>query len=156
MRLTFGKHKGEDSHALVVKDPSYVLWALDEGSSSGPLAALVKAINQHLRAFDAKPFTARCSGDGCTRPVVQATGYVGLNGELGMYLDFWCEGCDPHGGGAVPGRLWLIGKYSDFLHLLRNTRSTQVDGQRLMKQLAKAKGLGRLTEAALDAFFYPS
>lgn len=156
MQITFGKNKGKDSRQILIRDPAYVSWCLKEGGS-GQLRALVHAFQEHIRVFDAKTLTKPCAGRTlnrkCRATATRATVYVGWASGLGADPYWWCDTCDPHEMGALQGQLREVRAYRDALSIVESHGSLKADYAKLIGRMAEAKGLGRLTQKALDDFF---
>jgi hypothetical protein len=103
-----------------------------------------------VKAFDAKRFTAACSGNKCKRKTTYATGYAGSS-----LLYFWCDNCGPYGSGAHTGKLTEIRTIGDALrHLKSRGQNTETMRKKIVANLASGKGLKiPASKAALELFF---
>lgn len=155
MDVPIGKHKGKHIGWVVLKDPSYVLWALEQSTPSGGLKAFVAEARRLIRIFNQKPFVKRCAGRHSrdTRCSKRAT-------RPSVYLDnldcsWWCDTCDPYQLGALPGKLQTPSSYQEALrHVQFYCAGKKSDFVWLIGGLAEAKGAPkRLTKKALDQFF---
>ena len=66
--LTFGKHKGETIGKLILREPGYIKWMLEETDASGPMAKAAADARRLIKSFDHKALTVSCSGSRCQRP----------------------------------------------------------------------------------------
>jgi transcription elongation factor Elf1 len=147
MQVTFGKHSGKSVEALLLKEPAYIKWVLEQ-SPSGALLAVKNEAKRLIGKFDSRPYEVRCNS--CNQVATRATVYLD-----NLAAHWWCGNCNPYSLGANPGKLQEIRTYSQALqHVECYCRSRQGDFASLIKQLAKAKGLPeRATEKKIVEFF---
>ncbi len=74
MQVTIGKHAGKSLELLVLKEPGYVHWLVQQ-AASGPLLALKNEALKLMKKFDAKPFNQVCRGRTCNLGATRATVY---------------------------------------------------------------------------------
>jgi hypothetical protein len=146
--LGFGKHKDLQIERVMVDEPAYVLWMLNQDDASGSLARARLHIEARIRSFDARRFVNKCHVSGCTRPVKR---YSLTSDIVAPY--FWCKSCDPYSSGVAVGLRILKGGYLEALRYVeQHTQQTQ-DYRALVRALAKAKGLrSPATAARLEEF----
>lgn len=156
MLVGFGKHAALDVRKLLIRDPSYVQWVLEQPQSTGRLAALAVKVRQCIDVFDAKPFVLGCMGTErgvrCARTVTRGTAYcssAGFNGNM----HFWCDECDPCQLGAAASLL-DVRSYTDAIAVASRYGGTKSDSASVVKSLARSKGMSkRITADALSSFF---
>ena len=149
MQVTFGKHDGRSVEFLMLKEPGYVHWLIQE-SPSGALLAVKHHAQSLMKKFDAKPFHRACHGRNCTASATRATVY---GTSLAPY--WWCDNCDPYEAGANDGKLQGVRTYGQALnHVEFYCAGRKSDYVALIKYLAEAKGLpARVGEKQANAFF---
>ena len=67
MEFKTGKHEGQTTEEVLIKEPDFAQWLIGEHPDS-PHA---KAFKARMRDFDAKPFTEKCK---CGRKATRAFG----------------------------------------------------------------------------------
>ena len=143
VQITSGKHAGKTSQLLMLNHPDYAAWYMGEY----PDAKLSVTLRQHIAKLDGRPFVTSCQT--CGKAATRATAYAG-----DCELMFWCDRCDPHGAGAIRGKLHGVRTYGDALRHIQYT----ADGhkgymKRIVRSLAEAKGLPkRVGEATAQSF----
>jgi hypothetical protein len=147
MKLTFGKHKGKSVEAVVLKEPEYALWILNQEAANEPLAHIKKEVRRLINVFDSKSFTCKCYG--CHFKT--ATKFSLAHPSPSAY--WWCEKCDPLSGGCdglmTVGRTYQEAMQYSKLCCLRKNHT-----KNLIRSIAKAKGLpNRVSEKQLKEFF---
>lgn len=126
-----GKHEGKSGETVVLKSPDWVQALLTTHPDNKWCAEFKRLIAK----FDAKPFTATCSG--CNAPATRATAYKNTSN-----LMFWCATCNPYGSGAVPGTLTPIQTYADALrHVDQTCTAPRTEKRDIIRALAQGKGL---------------
>lgn len=147
MQAVVGVHKGKSMEELVIKEPAYVHWLLGQ-SPSGPLLAMKAEAKKLVKAFEAKPYTAKCFN--CGQSASRLSVY-------GNNIDpmWWCHNCDPYSQGANQGKLQIFETYTAALrHVDFFCAGKKSDYRSLVKSMAKAKGLpARVGETQLQNFF---
>lgn len=148
MQALVGVHKGKSMEELVLKEPAYVHWLLEQ-TPSGALLAMKNEAKQLIAKFDAKPYVVPCF-ERCSRPATRLSVYLS---NLAPY--WWCSDCDPYGQGASDGKLQILRTYVAALsHVQFFCGGKKADYRALIKDMAKAKGLpARVGEAQLKEFF---
>lgn len=86
MRVSGGKHAAKLAEVLILKEPDYVEWRLE----NHPNPAFRAGLTGLIARFDAKPFVVECAGYSCSEPATKASAYRNTSD-----LMFWCEDCDP-------------------------------------------------------------
>jgi hypothetical protein len=148
--ITFGKYKGETIAKLILKEPGYVKWMLEESDASGPMARVVAEVKRLIKVFDEKPLIVSCSGSRCQRRATRCSAYRGSPDLLQ-----WCDECDMYDAGAVGGRLTEVRTYRDALKHIEFTDNGTTTGYRdIIKSLAKRKGLPDRVGAKQIADFF--
>ena len=149
MLVPVGKHKGKSIELLVLKEPGYVHWLLQQSASS-PLLAVQAEVKRLVQKFGTKPFQIKCNGNGCSAPATRLSVY---GNNISPY--WWCDKCDPYQMGAISGKLQIFRDYSSALsHVERFCGGRQGDYKDLIKSMAQAKGLpSRVGESQAVAFF---
>lgn len=147
--LGFGKHKDLQIERVMVDDPAYVLWMLDQEDPAGPLARARQYIKARIESFDARKFVNKCCGSECRRPVKC---YSLTSDIVAPY--FWCKSCDPYSSGVAVGLHILKGFYLEALRYVEQHTQQKQDYRALVRALAEAKGLrSPLTAGRLEEFF---
>ena len=151
MKVTFGKHSGKSVELLMLKEPSYIQWVLNQQSPTGNMATVKSHIQHLISIFDSKPFKGKkCSSKSCDKPVTRYTVYFD---NLQPY--WWCDTCDPYQLGANSGKLHLPNDYkSALLHVATFCQGRKPDYTYIIKTLSQAKGLpDRVGESQAQSFF---
>jgi hypothetical protein len=149
MKAPLGKHKDKLMDVIILKEPSYVSWLLDQ-SAAGGLLAMKNEAKSLISKFDNKRYTVMCSGHDCMSSATR----------LSVYLDnvtpfWWCNHCDPYEKGANPGKLQIFSKYSDALHHVKNyCNGKSTHYKKIIKEMAKAKGLPNRAGDAQAKYFF--
>ena len=151
MQIGFGKHKGKTIALVVLKEPDYIKWLLEQSEVTGNLAQVRTEVGRLLSVFDTKPIKSKCSGRNCGNPAVKFTAYAGNPSSLYP----WCDTCDPYQTGAVRSRISEIRTYREALNHVEVRCSGQKKGYReIIRGIASDKGLpARCGEAQAEAFF---
>ena len=151
MLVTFGKHQGNTVETLVLKQPDYIKWVLEQPNPSGGLGRVRTEALRIIGIFDHKPILGTCNGHGCKRPPVRFSAYAG-NSET---LYQWCGSCDPYEAGAVSGKLAEIKTYRDALrHIEWTDGGVKAGYKAIVKAMALRKGLPKRSGGAqVTAFF---
>ena len=149
MQVTIGKHAGKSLELLMIREPGYVQWLVQQ-ATSGPLLALKNEALKLMKKFDAKPFNQVCHGRTCNLGATRATVY---GNSLAPY--WWCASCDPYESGANQGKLQVVRTYAGALnHVELYCSGRKSDYVDLIRYLAKAKGLpARVGEKQAQLFF---
>ena len=106
MIVSFGKHCGRTAEEVILKDPAYVSWAMNQPEPGERLAAFCEEVSWLIGIFDRKPFVQKCTN--CPRPATRCTLYKDSPQPM-----FWCDQCNPYTAGASPGRLRDVRSYWD-------------------------------------------
>ena len=152
MQVTFGKHIGKSVELLMIKDPSYIKYVLEQKSPTGSMAKVKSHIKKLIQLFDTKSFIGKeCWDKSCKKEVTRFTVYLD---NLDPY--WWCSTCDPYQTGANAGKLQSpIGYQSALQHVELYCRNRKTDYTAIIKMIAQAKGLSnRVTEAQAQKFFH--
>ncbi len=151
MLVNFGKHKGKSVEWIVLKEPDYIKWVLDQPDPNGNLETIMTEALSLILVFDAKPIVKACHGSNCNKPAVRFTAYEGNSSSIFT----WCEACDPYQTGAVHGKLRILSTYDDALHHAEfSCDGHRSDYKTIIKEIAIAKGLPRRSpETQVKAFF---
>jgi hypothetical protein len=149
MQVTFGKHAGKSLELLMLREPGYIHWLVQQ-SATGPLLALKSEALKLMKRFDAKPFNQVCHSRTCKLGATRATVY---GDNLVPY--WWCANCDPYESGANAGKLQIVRTYADALsHVEFYCSGRKSDYVELIRYLAEAKGLpARVGEKQAQFFF---
>jgi hypothetical protein len=150
MNVTFGKHMGKSVELLMLKEPSYIKWILEQESPRGAMAS-VQAYTKHLvLLFDQKPLIEQCCSKTCKQ---QAT-------RLTVYLDnllphWWCHTCDPYQTGANAGKLQSpMGYLQALRHVEVFCNNRKPDYSGMINAISQGKGLPRrVGETQAKKFF---
>lgn len=150
MYMTFGKHEGKTIELLMIKEPKYVHWILNQPSPRGQLLDVKNHVMKLIKIFDAKPFIGKsCQGGMCDQPATRFAVY-----RDNLSSTWWCDTCNPHQLGAIVGNLQML---NDYYHALRHVRmycrERVSDYRDLLGVMAKAKGLANKGEQAIQDFF---
>jgi hypothetical protein len=139
MLLSFGKLRGRTVAEVVLKEPDYLLWMLDQQNPTWPMAQACTEARKLIRIFDGKPFLRNCRGTGCGDQATRVTVY-GPN----IRPEYWWDECDPYSLGADEGKLQEIRSYSDAIHHVGVwCQGRKTDLRQLIGSMAGAKGLAR-------------
>lgn len=152
MQVTFGKHAGKSVELLMIKEPGYVKWVLEQQSPTGAMAKVKSYIQQLIKTFDAKPFIGKeCWAKSCNKSATRFTVYLD---NIDPY--WWCGTCDPYQTGANSGKLQSpIGYTSALEHVELYCRSRKSDYMDIFKMISQAKGLpARVGETQAQKFFH--
>jgi len=150
MNVGFGKHAAMSVEMLVLKQPDYVRWVLEQATPSGRMRVVQQECQRLIFRFNAKPLVKRCSGNGCTQGATRASVY-----KDNLTPVWWCDVCDPCQMGADAGKLQIVRTYQDaIIQVDSYCVGNRSDLKYLVKALAQAKGLpSRVGEAQAQAFF---
>jgi hypothetical protein len=152
MKVMFGKHLGESVELLMLKEPDYIKWILDQKSPTGAMVNVKTYIQKLIKIFDDKPFVGKqCWSKICQNPATKFTVYLD---NLAPY--WWCDTCDPYQTGANSGKLQSPIDYQSALqHVELFCRNRKSDYKEVIKMMSQAKGLpARVGEAQAQKFFH--
>lgn len=151
MVVMFGKHQGKTVAFLVLKEPDYVRWVLEQQNPTGGLARVHAEAKRLIAIFDQKPIIGSCMGHNCKQPAVRFTAYAGNSAAL--YT--WCATCDPYESGANSGTLTEIRGFRDALRHVTWTDGGAKSGYKsIVRAMALRKGLPlRSGSPQITAFF---
>ncbi len=149
MQVTFGKHDGKSVEWLVLKEPDYIKWVLQQ-SASGKMLQVKTHAAALIKKFDAKPLLKTCRAEDCSEKATRVTVY--LDNLLPVW---WCANCNPYQLGANSGKLQVISTYAQALsHVEFYCKGRKSDSAEIVKYLAQARGLpSRVSETHAQAFF---
>jgi len=151
MRIDFGKHKDEIVEFVMLEDPSYIKWVLDQKNASGKLGELQSEIMRLMDIFDRKPILSRCTGHNCNRNATRAA-----VSRFNPVPSWWCDQCSP-AQDSNEDKPKIVCTYRDALnYAARHTGRWESDYQNLIQALARAKGLrSRIDKDEAQEFFCP-
>lgn len=152
MQITFGKHAGKSLELLILKQPDYIAWMLQQQNAHGAMKRVQEAAKRLMARFDAKPILKDCFGQpAAAHKATRCTVYQ----NNVTVPHWWCDTCDPYQSGANPGKLQVIRTYEEALaHVTFWCGGRASDYKSLVKDLAQAKGLpARVGEKQAAAFF---
>jgi hypothetical protein len=151
MQVTFGKHHGKYLTTLILKEPNYVKWVLEQTAAAGPLAQVKAEVERLVSIFDDKPITQGCYGRNCNKQAVKFSAYVGSPSPLCT----WYDSCNPYHRGALDGKLVELKTYRKALQHVALTCGERKGRYRaIIKSIALAKGLPkRSRQQHIHAFF---
>lgn len=151
MQVTFGKHKGKSVGYLLLKEPDYLKWLLEQPKSEGAMAKVKAEAIRLISIFNSKPFIRKCEGKNCQAPVSKYTTYRGSTSSI----SYWCDSCDPYQLGAMKGKLSEHSTYNEAIRHIELTCGATKDGYKsIIRELALSKGLPKRSgESQIDAFF---
>jgi len=136
MDITFGKYKGKLVETIVLKEPDYVLWLLNQNDASVPLAAVLNETKRLINIFDKKDFQQKCFG--CDQNATYCTAYT--DNVTSPY--WWCNKCNPYQSGAIAGKLQSVRSYQDAIRYVHfNCNANKAALKLLIKIMSEAKGL---------------
>jgi len=149
MNARAGEHVGRSMADLLMNEPSYIRWMLDQ-DPNGPLLMMKTEAERLIAIFDGRPFLNECGTSGCNNLATRCSVY---GDSLAPF--WWCSTCDPHSAGARPRKLQLLDKYMDAVrHVKVHCAGRKSDYKRLVRYLAAAKGMPkRMGAPQLAAFF---
>ncbi len=150
MIITFGKYNGQSVELLMLKQPPYINWILDQPTPSGPLGQVKNEIMRLAKEFDNKPFLEACASHNCNNIVTRASLYK--NNVLPMW---WCNDCNPDPIYIREGRVQMVETYIGALnHVTNYCQGEKSDYRFIIPAFAQVKGLSkRVTEAEVQQFF---
>ena len=151
MQVNFGKHRGKSVELLMLKQPDYIKWLLDQNAATGAMAAVRTYILQLITIFDAKPFVDKsCWASDCNNDATR----------FSVYFDnlkpfWWCDTCDPYQVGAPHGNLQLpVGYRRAIEHVAFHCRGRSSDYKEIIKMITQGKGCPlRVGEVQAMKFF---
>ena len=134
--MPFGKHKGKSVWQLILNEPSYIHWLLNQERTPA-FDFFYRQLERLVSEFNRAPFIReKCSGmvegSACTHPATQFT----LNNESTTPV-YWCEACCPKHVMTARLTVTLGISYQDALTRCK----TEGQKRKLIKELAIAKGL---------------
>jgi len=139
MRIPCGKHKDKSVEWVVLKDPSYIQWVLNEPSPRGWLISFKQETLRLISIFDRKPFFKQCSRPDCGGIATRAS--LRKDNPKPMW---WCDRCNPYDLILAPERIRIIYGYVEaLLHIKHVCGGRKGDLNYLIHALAEAKGLPR-------------
>ena len=149
MLVNFGKHAGKSLELLMIREPGYIHWLVQQ-AASGPLLALKKEAVALMKKFDAKPLNVVCHASTCKLGATRATVY---GDSLAPY--YWCANCNPYQSGANAGKLQVVSTYAEALaHVEFYCAGRKSDYVEIIRYLADAKGMpARVGEKQAQFFF---
>jgi hypothetical protein len=136
MMIAFGKHAGKSLEYLILRQPDYVMWMLDQKAATDWFADAKRELRTLIASFDQKPMVIECYAD-CGNCATR--GSVGRGFTLPYW---WCDACDPCQLGASPSSLVIIRTYLDVVgYVAMRCGGRRADLRKLIRELAHAKGL---------------
>jgi exodeoxyribonuclease X-like protein len=133
--VDFGKHQGRVVEELILKDPDYVRWILDQPSARGSLAEVAEEAMRLIAIFDSKPFIRPCCGTNCPKQATRGMVYGRIPEPL-----FWCDDCNPRSKGVLWGTPRPVPAYR-IICMLAWGSGHPSERKNLIRNLARAKGL---------------
>lgn len=148
MKMQFGKYIDKPVELLVLKEPQYIHWLLQQNASGSMLTAQNEA-KRLIKIFDQKPFHADCYGNECSAKATCLSLY-----STNISPFWWCANCDPYQAGAMDGKLNIFCTYTAALSYVEMyRRGLKADYKKLITAIAQAKGLpSRVGESQALAF----
>lgn len=148
MVINIGKFSGKTTESVLIKEPDYVQWTLDQNNAKDALQVIRKDFIRLMEIFDGKPIKKKCYK--CKEPAQKISFY---QGNISPY--FWCGTCDPYCQGALSGKLSIITKYRQALSFVSSTcQGRKSDYKSIIRELAIAKGMpDRITGIEAQSFF---
>jgi len=151
MNITFGKYNGKSIERLILTEPDYILWILEQTTTMGPVAKIQPEVKRLMTIFDKKRLQNKCLG--CGKIATYCSAYmVNLRS-----LYWWCDECDPYQNqnGAISGKLHILRTYQD---VIKNVRplpgGEKSDLKLLIKAISESKGLARpINDNNVKSFF---
>lgn len=149
MIIQVGKHKGKSVEEIVLKEPDYARWVVQQ-NAGGPLLHVKDEVQRLVTIFDAKEFIKNCSGMDCSNGADCVSVYRDK-----IRLTFWCENCDPYQAGSIRGNLQVIKTYSQALsHVDYYCNGNKKSMKSIIIFLARSKGLpSRVGKKQAQEFF---
>ncbi len=153
MRFDFGRHKDDTVEYVMLADPGYIKWSLDQPRPSGRLVEIRGEIIRLMGIFDRKPILTKCAGPNCNSNATRAY----LCGSS-IVDSWWCDQCYPVEVSSAEGEPKMISTYRKSLnYVARYTGNRESDYQQLIQSLARAKDLGNgVDKDVAQEFFCPS
>jgi hypothetical protein len=152
MIIQHGKHTDKSVELVMLKDPSYIEWILNEPNPNGWLITVKQEILRLINIFDRKPFIRKCIG--CKERVAIRASLCDDN----PIPWWWCNECEPNLNEILKGRIHMVITYTQALNHIQNyCGGRKGDLDFLIRTLAEAKGLPkRVGEKQARSFFSPS
>lgn len=149
MKIQHGKHTGNSVELVMLKDPNYIEWILNEPNPNGWLITVKQEILRLIDLFDRKPFLKKCTG--CKERVAIRASLCDDN----PIPWWWCNECEPDLIETLKGRIDIVITYTQTLNHIRNyCGGRKGDLNYLIHLLAEAKGLPkRIGEKQARSFF---
>ena len=149
MLIPFGRHKGKSVEWVMLKDPSYTHWVLNEPNPQGKLIDVKNEILRLMYIFDCKPFIRECTG--CKERLATRASLCDDN----PIPWWWCNECEPDLLLTRKDRIDMIITYREALnHVANCCGGRKGDLNYLIRVLAQAKGLPkRVGEEQAQLFF---
>jgi hypothetical protein len=149
MKIQHGKHIGKSIELVMLKDPNYIEWILNEPNPNGWLITVKREILRLIDLFDRKPFIRKCTG--CKEKVAIRASLCDDN----PIPWWWCNDCEPNLSEILKGRIHFVITYTQALDHIRNYGGRRKgDLNYLIHLLAEAKGLPkRVGEKQARSFF---
>lgn len=153
LKVSFGKYTGKSVELLMLKEPSYIKWVLEQQSSASGMAAVKLYVKTLIEKFDSKPIVGKncCAFKECNNIATKFTVY---RDNLDAY--WWCDTCDPYQMGASSGKLQSPTDYRSALrHVESFCQGKKSSYSEIIKMISRAKGLPmRVGEAQAQKFFH--
>jgi len=144
------KHNGKSVDEVMLKDPGYVKWVLENSNAAGQLKEIRNEMLTLIDIFNSKHFTKKCAGNNCGKISTRCTAYK----DNFQILYWWCDNCNPYQSGARAGTLHVIHTYQDALSYVADVCKNREDYVAFIKRLAQEKGLPkRLKKGDINKFF---
>jgi hypothetical protein len=141
VRVQSGEHEGKTAAELLIQDPGRAWWLVTRAQNSN----LRRSLRLLIKRLDERPFVSEC--ETCRR---RADKVVVLNGSTTLLA--WCSSCPPYRD-SIRSNVDVSKFYRAMAYAERNKRIRPAGVQRLVLQLAEAKGLKTTSRAALMQFF---
>lgn len=150
MIVSFGKHQGKSVELLVLQEPGYIDWILNQSDIKKEFEQIQSEALWLISIFNNKPFNEQCEGK-CGKPSVR---YTVNNGNI-LNPHWWCDNCNPYRLGAIRGKLHTIKTYQQALqHVKDHCQGRSSEYRHIIRKVARAKGLPRhLGEQEAQGFF---
>ncbi|MDA3807055.1 MAG: hypothetical protein PF440_03995 [Thiomicrorhabdus sp.] len=152
MQKNASKHKEKSMELLMLKEPGYVKWILEQKKLYGSLEKAQPYLEGLIEVFDSKPFVGKkCTGKLCN---LKATRFTVYGDNLKPY--WWCDTCDPYQVGAIDRKLQSPSDYRSALRYVENhCKGRKSDLKDIIKMISQAKGLPkRVGDDQAHKFFH--
>lgn len=142
------KEKGKHLEQVMFIDPYYIEWMLSLTNPNDALVFYTGEVWKLMAIFDNKSYIKKCNK--CTSLANRYSLIIGSRSIM-----YWCNECDYTNTGGEPNSIICIKTYFETLRFIKkNTPGRKSDFKAIITNIAKAKGLNKVTDklCCLDFF----